>query len=127
MFRGCKAEDMPPHIYSLAQSAYRGMLASRRDQAIVLLGRSGSGKTANFKHVLHYLMLAAGSANKLVTIEKLNSVGTVLEAFGNARTLLNVNATRFTQIFSLDFDQSGQISSASIQVSLTFTSISHCY
>jgi len=65
MFRGCKSEDMPPHIYSLAQSAYNGMLASRRDQSIVLLGRSGSGKTTNFKHVLHYLVLAAGALNKV--------------------------------------------------------------
>lgn len=67
MFRGCKSEDMPPHIYSLAQSAYNGMLASRRDQSIVLLGRSGSGKTTNFKHVLHYLVLTAGAFNKVPT------------------------------------------------------------
>lgn len=31
---------------------------------------------------------------------------------------MNTNATRFTQIFSLDFDQSGVISSASLQVLL---------
>lgn len=67
MFRGCKSEDMPPHIYSLAQSAYHGMLASRRDHSVVLLGRSGSGKTTNFKHVLHYLVLAAGAVNKVPT------------------------------------------------------------
>ncbi|XP_069699015.1 unconventional myosin-XVIIIa isoform X4 [Periplaneta americana] len=118
MFRGCKSEDMPPHIYSLAQSAYHGMLATRRDHSIVLLGRSGSGKTTNFKHILHYLVLAAGVVNKVVTVEKLNAISTVLEAFGNSRTVLNTNATRFTQIFSLDFDQSGQIASASIQVLL---------
>lgn len=29
---------------------------------------------------------------------------------------MNTNATRFTQIFSLDFDHSGQIASASVQV-----------
>ncbi|XP_023703143.1 unconventional myosin-XVIIIa isoform X2 [Cryptotermes secundus] len=118
MFRGCKSEDMPPHIYSLAQSAYHGMLASRRDHSIVLLGRSGSGKTTNFKHILHYLVLAAGAVNKVVTVEKLNAISMVLEAFGNSRTMLNTNATRFTQILSLDYDQSGQIASASVQVLL---------
>ncbi|KDR16277.1 Myosin-XVIIIa, partial [Zootermopsis nevadensis] len=118
MFRGCKSEDMPPHIYSLAQSAYHGMLASRRDHSVVLLGRSGSGKTTNFKHVLHYLVLAAGAVNKVVTVEKLNAISMVLEAFGNSRTVLNTNATRYTQIFSLDYDQSGQIASASVQVLL---------
>ena len=40
----------------------------------------------------------------------------LLEAFGNTRTIMNANATRFSQIFSLDFDHSGLISSASIQV-----------
>ncbi|XP_057317882.1 unconventional myosin-XVIIIa isoform X3 [Microplitis mediator] len=118
MFKGCKNEDMPPHIYAMAQSAYRGMLATRRDHSLVFLGRSGAGKTTNFKHALHYLILAAGTVNKILTIEKLNALFTILEAFGNSKTHMNSNATRFTQIFSLDFDQSGQIASASIQVLL---------
>ncbi|XP_063988212.1 unconventional myosin-XVIIIa isoform X1 [Diachasmimorpha longicaudata] len=118
MFKGCKSEDMPPHIYAMSQSAYRGMLATRRDHSLVFLGRSGSGKTTNFKHALHYLVLAAGTVNKILTIEKLNALFTVLEAFGNSRTHMNSNATRFTQIFSLDFDQSGAIASASLQVLL---------
>lgn len=60
MFRGCKTEDMPPHIYSLAQTAYRTMLETRRDQSLIFMGRSGSGKTTSFKHALYYLALAAG-------------------------------------------------------------------
>lgn len=66
MFKGCKSEDMPPHIYAMAQSAYRGMLATRRDHSLVFLGRSGSGKTTNFKHALHYLVLASGTVNKVL-------------------------------------------------------------
>ncbi|XP_071540833.1 unconventional myosin-XVIIIa-like [Panulirus ornatus] len=116
MFKGCKLEDMPPHIYSAAQASYRDLLATRRDQSIVFLGRSGAGKTTNFRHVLHYLALAAGATNKVLTVEKLNAISTLLEAFGNSRTVMNTNATRFTQIFSLDFDHSGQIASASVQV-----------
>lgn len=53
---------------------------------------------------------------QILTIEKLNALFTVLEAFGNSRTHMNSNATRFSQLFSLDFDQSGQIASASLQV-----------
>ncbi|XP_055903610.1 unconventional myosin-XVIIIa isoform X4 [Eupeodes corollae] len=118
MFRGCKTEDMPPHVYSLAQTAYRTMLETRRDQSLIFMGRSGSGKTTSFKHALYYLALAAGSVNKLLTAEKVNAINTILEAFGNTKTSLNSNATRFTQILSLDFDQSGQIASASVQVLL---------
>lgn len=118
MFRGCKTEDMPPHIYSLAQTAYRSMLETRRDQSLIFMGRSGSGKTASFKHALYYLTLAAGSTNKILTAEKINAINTVLEAFGNTKTSMSSNATRFTQIFSLDFDHSGQIASASVQIML---------
>lgn len=117
MFRGCKTEDMPPHVYSLAQTAYRAMLETRRDQSLVFLGRSASGKTTSFKHALYYLALAAGSVNKLMTAEKINAINTIMESFGNTKTCINSNATRFTQILSLDFDHTGQIASASVQVS----------
>lgn len=60
MFRGCKTEDMPPHVYSLAQTAYRSLVETRRDQSLIFMGRSGSGKTTSFKHALNYLALAAG-------------------------------------------------------------------
>ena len=67
LFRGCKAEDMPPHIYAAAQSAYRAMLSSRCDQSLVFAGRSASGKTHNFRNALHYLCIAAGCPNKIIT------------------------------------------------------------
>lgn len=118
LFKGCKTEDMPPHIYSIAQSAYHNMLSTRKDQSIVFMGRSGSGKTTNFSHTIQYLLTAAGAINKILTVEKLTALSNVLENFGNCKTILNTNATRFTQIFSLDFDQSGVISSASIQILL---------
>lgn len=109
---------MPPHIYSMAQSAYHSMLSTRRDQSLVFLGRSGSGKTTNFRHSIQYLVTAAGCLNKILNLEKLTALWTVLESFGNCKTIMNTNATKFTQIFSLDFDQSGTIASASIQVLL---------
>ena len=48
--------------------------------------------------------------------EKWQAVYTLLEAFGNSATSMNANASRFSQIVSLDFDQAGQVASASIQV-----------
>ena len=53
---------------------------------------------------------------RFIAVKKLSSIFLLLEAFGNCRTSLNTNATRFTNIFSLDFDQSGQIASGSVQV-----------
>ncbi|XP_023178548.2 unconventional myosin-XVIIIa isoform X3 [Drosophila hydei] len=141
MFRGCKTEDMPPHVYSLAQTAYRSLVETRRDQSLIFMGRSGSGKTTSFKHALNYLALAAAKLinpveaqplrkvlrersdcsrayNNFINAEKVSALCTILEAFGNTRTCLNSNATRMTQLLSLDFDQTGQIASASLQVLL---------
>lgn len=119
MFKGCRREDMAPHIYSIAQTAYRAMLMSRQDQSIVLLGSSGSGKTTSCQHLVQYLATIAGtSGNKVFSVEKWQALYTLLEAFGNSPTIMNGNATRFSQILSLDFDQAGQVASASIQTML---------
>ncbi|XP_064022087.1 unconventional myosin-XVIIIa isoform X10 [Pogoniulus pusillus] len=118
MFKGCRREDTSPHIYAVAQAAYRSMLMSRQDQAIVLLGASGSGKTTNCQHLVQYLATIAGSTGKVFSAEKWQALHTILEAFGNSSTGMNSNATRFSQIISLDFDQAGQVASASIQTLL---------
>jgi myosin-18 len=115
MFKDCQLEDMPPHIYSVAQGAYRTLLRSRKDQSVALIGRSGSGKSTNVRHVLNSLVVTASCPNKALTLDKVNSINILLEAFGNARTIMNANATRFSQLFSLDFDTLGHIVSASIQ------------
>ncbi|XP_021086844.2 unconventional myosin-XVIIIa isoform X28 [Mesocricetus auratus] len=119
MFKGCRREDMAPHIYAVAQTAYRAMLMSRQDQSIVLLGSSGSGKTTSFQHLVQYLATIAGtSGSKVFSVEKWQALYTLLEAFGNSPTIMNGSATRFSQILSLDFDQAGQVASASIQTML---------
>ncbi|XP_041657271.1 unconventional myosin-XVIIIa-like isoform X2 [Cheilinus undulatus] len=118
MFKGCRREDAAPHVYGMAQSAYRNLLTTRQDQSIVLLGKSGSGKTTNCQHIIQYLVTIAGSTNKSFSTEKWQAVYTVLEAFGNASTCMNGNASRFSHIVSLDFDQAGQVTSASIQTML---------
>lgn len=52
----------------------------------------------------------------LFAAEKWQAVYTILEAFGNSSTSMNTNASRFSHVVSLDFDQAGQVASASIQV-----------
>ncbi|XP_041097359.1 unconventional myosin-XVIIIa-like isoform X14 [Polyodon spathula] len=118
MFKGCRREDSSPHIYAVAQAAYRNLLTTRQDQSIILLGKSGSGKTTNSQHLVQYLVSIAGSTGKIFSAEKWQAVYTILEAFGNSATGMNSNASRFSQIVSLDFDQAGQVASASLQTML---------
>lgn len=65
-FKG-KRDNMPPHICSVAQRAYRNLLMQRQDQAIVPLGRSGAGRTACCQGALEYLVGTAGSVDGRVS------------------------------------------------------------
>ncbi|XP_022085605.1 unconventional myosin-XVIIIa-like isoform X2 [Acanthaster planci] len=116
LFKGCKPEDMPPHIYATAQTAYRNMLATQLDQSVVFLGRSGGGKSWNARHTLQYLTQVAGTVSNMVTVDKIQAVATLVDAFGGARTVQNTSATRCSQILSLDFDHMGQIAAGSLQI-----------
>lgn len=116
MFKECRVEDMPPHIFSVAASAHKNMVTNRKDQSIVFVGRSGSGKTSNVKHVLNYYSQLGSQT--VLTPEKVQAAFILLEAFGNSRTIMNANATRFTSLFSVDFDNTGHPVSASIQALL---------
>ncbi|XP_077511478.1 unconventional myosin-XVIIIa-like isoform X2 [Amblyomma americanum] len=117
LFQSCKPDDLPPHVFAVAQSAHSALVATRRDQTVLFLGRSGAGQSSAARQVLQYLSITAAptpaSGNALA--EKLTAAAALLESFGNCRTAANANASRFTQLFSLDFDHMGQVVSASVQ------------
>ena len=48
--------------------------------------------------------------------QKLEAIYALLEAFGNVSTPRNHNASRFTLLFSMDFDSAGLLTGASVQV-----------
>ncbi|XP_047033369.1 unconventional myosin-XVIIIa isoform X1 [Helicoverpa zea] len=118
MFRGCRADDMPPHVFAAAQSTHRCMLASRRDRAIVFLGRSGSGKTSATRHCVWYLASAYPAQGSKLTPERLDAAFDVLHLFGSTRTSSNKHASRFVSLTSLDFDGGGALAAASVQILL---------
>lgn len=44
LYQNRRREELPPHIFAIADSAYHAMLKERRNQCIVISGESGSGK-----------------------------------------------------------------------------------
>lgn len=59
-------------------------------------GESGSGKTEAARIVLQFLVLVSGNSVEVQTIkDRLVQANTLLEAFGNAKTMKNGNASRF--------------------------------
>lgn len=91
-----------PHVYEIAQKAWLTLWESERPQGIVISGESGSGKTEACKQIIGYLT-AVGAANANIE-EFVLSCNPVLEAFGNAKTVLNDNSTRFVKYMKLFVD-----------------------
>ncbi|KFV61545.1 Myosin-11 [Dryobates pubescens] len=132
MYKGKKRHEMPPHIYAIADNAYRSMLQDREDQSILCTGESGAGKTENTKKVIQYLAVVAsshkGKKDTSVTqgpsfsygeLEKqLLQANPILEAFGNAKTVKNDNSSRFGKFIRINFDVTGYIVGANIETYL---------
>ena len=58
-YRGTVTYEMPPHVYAIAEAAYSSMLRYRRDQAIIISGESGAGKTEATKQCLQFISVRA--------------------------------------------------------------------
>ncbi|CAM9114900.1 unnamed protein product [Pylaiella littoralis] len=130
-----------PHVFSVADRAFRYMKSPKaefihgksrgKNQSIIISGESGAGKTEASKHVMRYLItasqIAAGvfqdsagggsgggesSAAKRIEAILLRS-STVLEAFGNAKTLRNDNSSRFGKYIKLLYDDDCNLVGAS--------------
>uniref|UniRef100_Q63862-2 Isoform 2 of Myosin-11 n=1 Tax=Rattus norvegicus TaxID=10116 RepID=Q63862-2 len=120
-----KRHEMPPHIYAIADTAYRSMLQDREDQSILCTGESGAGKTENTKKVIQYLAVVAsshkgqGPSFAYGELEKqLLQANPILEAFGNAKTVKNDNSSRFGKFIRINFDVTGYIVGANIETYL---------
>ena len=89
----CEEPDtLPPHVFSIARSAYTVLSRTGGSQAILISGESGAGKTETAKIVMSCLaQLSSSSAH--ATSVALES-GLLLEAFGNSDDA-QPNSSRF--------------------------------
>lgn len=90
------------------------MLRTHDNQCIVISGESGAGKTECTKLIVRHLInLARGQqTNKLE--DRILEVNPLLEAFGNAQTVMNSNSSRFGKYIELNFDLNGSVIGANI-------------
>jgi myosin heavy subunit len=58
-YRGKKKNEVPPHLYYVADNAYQNMLKDRENQSMLITGESGAGKTENTKKVIQYFAFVA--------------------------------------------------------------------
>ncbi|CAM5156263.1 unnamed protein product [Eretmochelys imbricata] len=83
-----------PHVFAIAEMAYSLSQTSEQEQCIVISGHSGSGKTEAAKAIMRYLSTLYQRQDR-PGIRQPCDVLPILESFGNAKTILNDNSSRF--------------------------------
>lgn len=106
-----------PHIFEVAENAYRDLKNKSQDQSILVTGESGAGKTENTKKILQYLASITSSSYEVSSSfeMKILQSNPILESFGNAQTVRNNNSSRFGKFIKIEFDANGKINGAFIE------------
>src|SRR3978361_1169743 len=95
MYKGRSREDGKPHIFAMADEAFRNLVDEGANQSILVTGESGAGKTENTKKVIQYLAAVATSDTPRAKSssqqhsnlsEQTLRANPILEAFGTAQT-----------------------------------------
>ena len=128
--------ELPPHIYAIAEQAYRSMMVDKENQVsalppahvcsivanlsnvfdlcatfqcVIISGESGAGKTECAKAIMRYIAAVSGGSGEIDKVKRIIlETNPLLEAFGNAKTLRNNNSSRFGKYFEIQFNSRGK-------------------
>ncbi|NXT96979.1 MYO1A protein, partial [Buphagus erythrorhynchus] len=83
-YRNCSFFAVKPHIYAIADDAYRSLRDRDRDQCILITGESGAGKTEASKLVMSYVAAVSSKGEEVNKVkEQLLQSNPVLEGEGS--------------------------------------------
>jgi len=91
-----------PHIYEIARQAENRLKEDFRNQAVLITGESGAGKTESLKYLVEYLCYEPERHARDIN-EKIIACSPIMEAFGNAATNRNSNSSRFGKFIKLSY------------------------
>ncbi|KAJ3408544.1 cytochrome c oxidase subunit 1 [Chytridiales sp. JEL 0842] len=115
-YLGKRLSDNTPHIFAIAELAIHNLRSEQRDQSVVISGESGAGKSESTKSILHYITVATSSqAQNSWVQQQVLEANTVLESFGNAKTVRNNNSSRFGKFIQIRLNENNQIKGAVIE------------
>ncbi|PFH38584.1 myosin A [Besnoitia besnoiti] len=118
------ASSLCPHVFAVARAAIESLRTAKKNQCIVVSGESGAGKTEATKQMLTFVATAPGASQTAAPEERKETscipkaflaANPVLEAFGNAKTVLNDNSSRFGRFMYLQVGKQGGIEHGSVQ------------
>ncbi|EGD75941.1 serine/threonine protein kinase [Salpingoeca rosetta] len=107
-----------PHIFGVARLAYSNLKHTHQNQCCVISGESGAGKTETAKyfvrHILHIIAHDSTGVSNRSLEKRIQGCNPVLEAFGNAKTLMNENSSRFGKFVELRISPDMRILGATV-------------
>ncbi|XP_045923815.1 unconventional myosin-Vb [Micropterus dolomieu] len=117
-YSGQNMGDMDPHIFAVAEEAYKQMARDERNQSIIVSGESGAGKTVSAKYAMRFFATVGGSSNDTTVEEKVLASSPIMEAIGNAKTTRNDNSSRFGKYIQIGFSRRYNIIGANMRTYL---------
>ncbi|XP_043358594.1 unconventional myosin-Vb-like isoform X6 [Dermochelys coriacea] len=117
-YSGQNMGDMDPHIFAVAEDAYKQMARNNKNQSLIISGESGAGKTASAKYAMRYFAMVGGSLGDSSMEEKVLASSPIMEAFGNAKTTRNDNSSRFGKYVEICFSHEYRIVGAAMKTYL---------
>ncbi|KAI6197646.1 hypothetical protein M3Y94_01249500 [Aphelenchoides besseyi] len=119
--QGKQVRGLVPHIFAIAEESFFDMREYGKNQAVIVSGESGAGKTVSAKFVMRYLTHVAGGqqvADGGGIESRVLASNPVMEAIGNARTIRNDNSSRFGKFIQIHFTDRFNISGAEMKTYL---------
>ncbi|KAM7414758.1 hypothetical protein PAMA_019528 [Pampus argenteus] len=117
-YSGQNMGDMDPHIFAVAEEAYKQMARDERNQSIIVSGESGAGKTVSAKYAMRYFATVSCSSSETNVEKKVLASSPIMEALGNAKTTRNDNSSRFGKYIEIGFDKKHCITGANMRTYL---------
>ncbi|KAJ7040318.1 P-loop containing nucleoside triphosphate hydrolase protein [Mycena alexandri] len=109
-YRGKNRLEVPPHVFSIAETSYYNMNAYHENQCVIISGESGAGKTEAAKRIMQYIAEVSGGQDSSIQEIKDMVLATnpLLESFGCAKTLRNNNSSRHGKYLEIMFNSHGE-------------------
>ncbi|XP_072291958.1 unconventional myosin-Vc [Eucyclogobius newberryi] len=117
-YSGKNMGDMDPHIFAVAEEAYKQMARNHKNQSIIVSGESGAGKTVSARFAMRYFAVVSKSGSNSRVEDKVLASNPITEAIGNAKTTRNDNSSRFGKYTEIGFDRKYRIIGANMRTYL---------
>ncbi|KAI8899112.1 P-loop containing nucleoside triphosphate hydrolase protein [Globomyces pollinis-pini] len=114
-YAGRPRHELEPHLFAIAEEAYRRMINEKVNQSIIVSGESGAGKTQSARYVMRYFAVVDESnspgqqnhsdGNSTSIEDAVLSTNPIMEAFGNSKTTRNDNSSRFGKYIEIIFEK----------------------